>query len=746
MEERREQRELEYRALAEKREEKMMLALKENQDRTHRIDLGSSRLPEMKAGEEIDVFVDFFESALVLAKIPKNKWLEKLHVALNTDAKKLVHHTMTQDDVTYEAVKGILLGHMLLTFVAASESLNGLETQNLEQLHGKQVMLKIAKILKRIGKDARNEEEIYHYMAVAVARWSFNPDFRQYLDIRGKFYLDTVTSVMGEWKASNPGVAIWDFRKRHPVGRMVVKNSQSQVRKSGECFYCGKPGHFAQQCRARLYKERQSGQESSSVGQVPRKESGVEKPAQKRDLCEVTCYTCRQKGHMSPTCPKRSNKVKRVKVNEDQILSLRKNEVFGSVGPHRMPVTCDTGAVITVVPAECVEPHQKTGELCVLRSFNDSKTTGECCVVEITVGDFKFEKEAVTQPGADLGWSVCMSLDMENSEECEFLVQQMKRRAAMSKEETLYVPPEVRDGYLVSGILVEEAQVVRVKSAKIVPQGGDGTVVEPVVNTDVCVAGETVNTSDRGLDSDRSEVPVKVNVSVQAAEAEALDSKVIVNKDEEKVGAEVVEDVLVSSREGLVKDEKDGASLGGSAEPDELKELDVSAIRAGMSRETLAEDTRSDSSLEPLLKLGDMDKEGYHVSQGLLFRTRRDSFGSTIEQLCVPLSHRQKCLVAAHSSFGHQGRNKMLSLLRPHFYWPNISRSCRDFVQQCDRCQAADKMAPKPHTMLERPVVTQPFTDVAIDLVGPFPTAVGGVQTYVDLSGYGVEVARGHPC
>ena len=57
-----------------------------------------------------------------------------------------------------------------------------------------------------------------------------------------------------------------------------------------------------------------------------------------------------------------------------------------------------------------------------------------------------------------------------------------------------------------------------------------------------------------------------------------------------------------------------------------------------------------------------------------------------------------------------------------------MSRSCRDFIRECDRCQAADKTVPRPHTMTERPIVTQPFMDVAIDLVGPFPTAVGGYK------------------
>ena len=296
----------------------------------------------------------------------------------------------------------------------------------------------------------------------------------------------------------------------------------------------------------------------------------------------------------------------------------------------------------------------------------------------------------------------------------------------MTKEETQYVPSEVRDGFLVSRILVAEAHVVSVKSTRVVPDSNEELRSEPVTVPKPCIAEDTVVTA-RGQTEDVSPVvPEVVEVPVQAAEAEALQSDD--GKGDEKVNAEVIEDVLGSEGDVLVTDEAEGALLVGSADSEGDKELDVATIRQGMSGSVLAEDTRSDLSLEPLLKLGELDREGYHVSQGLLFRTRRDVFEGKVEQLCVPASHRDKCLRAAHTSFGHQGRNKMLMLLRPHFYWPNMSRSCRDFVRECEHCQAADKTTPKPQTMTERPVVTQPFMDVAIDLVGPFPTAVGGYK------------------
>ena len=168
--------------------------------------------------------------------------------------------------------------------------------------------------------------------------------------------------------------------------------------------------------------------------------------------------------------------------------------------------------------------------------------------------------------------------------------------------------------------------------------------------------------------------------------------------------------------------------MGGSAPVEGVKEMDVTAIREGMPRAALVAESKVDQSLQPLYRLGQLDKEGYHLEEGLLFRTQLNSLGSPIEQLCVPMSHRHQCLQAAHSNFGHQGRNKMALLLKPFFYWPNLNRDCQKFIRECERCKRTDKATPKPNPMVERQVVTQPCQDLAIDIVGPFLVAVGGFK------------------
>ena len=162
---------------------------------------------------------------------------------------------------------------------------------------------------------------------------------------------------------------------------------------------------------------------------------------------------------------------------------------------------------------------------------------------------------------------------------------------------------------------------------------------------------------------------------------------------------EVVQTVEGNSELILVKDEADGELLGGSAETEGTVELPVQSIREGIPIEGMVADTNSDPSLATILKLAKLDKEGYHVSNGLVFRMRLDTFGTPQEQLCVPQKYRRQCLEAAHSSFGHQGRNRMVALLRPHFYWPCMAKDCVAYIRACAKCQANDKSPPRPPVM-----------------------------------------------
>ncbi|SGY55503.1 BQ5605_C006g04036 [Microbotryum silenes-dioicae] len=78
----------------------------------------------------------------------------------------------------------------------------------------------------------------------------------------------------------------------------------------------------------------------------------------------------------------------------------------------------------------------------------------------------------------------------------------------------------------------------------------------------------------------------------------------------------------------------------------------------------------------------------------------------------------------AHDALGHLGDVKMYQTVIQTYFWPNMSRHIKQYVQQCDSCQLTKarttRVAGKLHTL---PVPVRPMADIAVDFVGPLPTS-----------------------
>ncbi|SGY32280.1 BQ5605_C002g01343 [Microbotryum silenes-dioicae] len=101
---------------------------------------------------------------------------------------------------------------------------------------------------------------------------------------------------------------------------------------------------------------------------------------------------------------------------------------------------------------------------------------------------------------------------------------------------------------------------------------------------------------------------------------------------------------------------------------------------------------------------------------------------------------RESILHDAHDAQGHLGDMKTYRTVQQAYFWPNMSRDVKHYVQQCDSCQRTKarttRIAGKLHSL---PVPTRPMADIAIDFVGPLPAKKGfdRVLTITDrLSGY----------
>ena len=193
-----------------------------------------------------------------------------------------------------------------------------------------------------------------------------------------------------------------------------------------------------------------------------------------------------------------------------------------------------------------------------------------------------------------------------------FHCREDERQVQTHGQPDCYLPPEMKDGILKSGLMVSE---------------------EDVVVIDLAGKGE----QEHSIKEMKEQV---VEKSVEQRESEEQSVLVLDEKPSEDVAV-------------------DGESGGGSAEQGDNVEMSNEGVTQNIPRTQLAQATLEDLSLETFRILAENVKEGYHFSDGILFHTRLDQFGQPREQICLPTKYRQKCLTLAHNHLGHHGRNKL---------------------------------------------------------------------------------------
>jgi transposase InsO family protein len=164
---------------------------------------------------------------------------------------------------------------------------------------------------------------------------------------------------------------------------------------------------------------------------------------------------------------------------------------------------------------------------------------------------------------------------------------------------------------------------------------------------------------------------------------------------------------------------------------DELNLAQFFSHDQSIDRDKLIHLQRSDSDLKSLFALAEttpsenFKASRYFMKDGILMRSWHDKKApgeADLQQIVAPKPLHAKLLCLAHDIplAGHLGTAKTLSRLQQNFYWPTISKDTRNYCRTCDCCQRLGKGNKKTIAPLHNlPVVTEPFSQIAIDIIGP---------------------------
>jgi len=97
-------------------------------------------------------------------------------------------------------------------------------------------------------------------------------------------------------------------------------------------------------------------------------------------------------------------------------------------------------------------------------------------------------------------------------------------------------------------------------------------------------------------------------------------------------------------------------------------------------------------------------------------------------QVVIPEALKERLLIHQHQSVlaGHPGSRRMYNPLRRYVYWPTLVFDVYKHVEQCPAC-AKNRLSERRHTtVMKLFTADEPFSGLAMDLLGPLPTSKGG--------------------
>ena len=88
-------------------------------------------------------------------------------------------------------------------------------------------------------------------------------------------------------------------------------------------------------------------------------------------------------------------------------------------------------------------------------------------------------------------------------------------------------------------------------------------------------------------------------------------------------------------------------------------------------------------------------------------------------RIILPLKLRNKAIELAHED--HAGMTKTKQRIRSKLLWPYMDKDIERHIRTCHPCQIVGKPDP-PEPVQPTKLPDEPWTDLAIDVYGPFPT------------------------
>ena len=679
----------------------------------------------MKDGNNIVQYLDHFEAELGDAQIPPTKWKTILVGKLSTKAEKVCAHLINDPTATYEDMKRHLLSNIGPSMDELCNIVHGAYHAEFQDKKEAQKLQHCKYIAERYFLGAKDKNE---HLALRLYKFHCHKRFSHTIKLsKAQSFaelLEMATSFDGQM----------EYEKTNKLYNNQSNHKDKPFQKKPFCDFCRKLGHTETDC----FKKQ--GLAKSNPSYKPHKSYNNDNQASGT-------------GKQYKTNHKEAGVKSRPVVINWSRTDSTVNSIRGNINGHEAEVVIDTGAQITVVPGKFVYSDNLTGETVSILGVNGDPMPYQTACIPITVQNkTKFETVAVA-PEDQLNAKVLLSVPMDktitdNLLNKYFQTEETKEVLATTRSKHSTKPPISYVKQLQTPYNEDDrASDLSYQSSldgELSDSEADVTSDETIPDKPCAPVLNHLNLSSlpsSPLQPQNQTLPLQEPYSSSPTPEPYSSSPTpepySSSPTPEPYSSSPTPEPYSSNTNTLTEpyspevhpnqiSQSDNPDVNHSDITEELPELPI--FSKGNNTQVLKDQTKADHTLKTIRGLAHHTKNGYAWENGLLIHMTTDHALGERKRLVIPKPQRQSLIKLAHNKSGHFSLTKTKSILNDKFTWPGISTDVREYILSCDTCKKFNKQTHKPAPFHTRPVITEPFDEIALDIIGPLPRSRQGYR------------------
>jgi hypothetical protein len=171
-------------------------------------------------------------------------------------------------------------------------------------------------------------------------------------------------------------------------------------------------------------------------------------------------------------------------------------------------------------------------------------------------------------------------------------------------------------------------------------------------------------------------------------------------------------------------------------------------LEGTINKEVMAAEQQADATLEEARRKANTDEINWAVLKEVVYRIRPNKRrnGRRRLQMVLPCKYREEIMEAHHDEAlaGHLGQFKTVERIAQHYWWPDMEKDVKRWVEGCETCQRFRKAKEPRKTEMKPIIANHAFEIIGMDIVTPLKVSMKGNKHLVVITDYYTKWAEAY--